>query len=132
MSSQSNIAHTSFIEGCINKKRTMQDIYEALGLYSETADPRKEPVFAKDEANDLHKKIKEVAESFKVSYHNDREELLAELVKDGAFADDVQKLVLLYGQSLWGRKESQPTRYGVQQGAVTDDLNWEKKADREL
>jgi hypothetical protein len=43
MTSQSDIANTSFIEDCINKKRSIQDIHEALGLYSETVNKRKEP-----------------------------------------------------------------------------------------
>jgi hypothetical protein len=130
MGSQSNIAHTSFLEDCISKKRTFQDIYEALGIYSEIADTRKEPVFYKDEANDLHKKIKETAESYKALYRN-RENMLASLVKDGTFADDCQQLSQLYGQALWTRKESWPTRYSAQQGSIPDELNWDKEADRE-
>ena len=129
--SQSNIANTSFLEDCISKKRTIQDIYEALGLYSETGGTRKEPVFVKHEANDMHKRIKEHAESFKASYKNDRERLLADLVKDGVFANEVQELGLHYGQTLWSRAESWPTRYGAQQGAIPDELNWDKEADRD-
>jgi hypothetical protein len=131
MVSQSNIAHTSFLEDCICKKRTFQDIYEALGLYSEIADTRKEPVFHKDEANRLHKKIKEIAGLYKALYRNNRENMLADLVKDGAFADDCQQLSHLYGQALWTRDESWPTRYSVQQGSVPDELNWDKEVDRE-
>jgi hypothetical protein len=131
MGSQSNIAQTSFLEDCICKKRTCQDIYEALGLYSEISDTRKEPVFHKDEANTLHKKIREIAVSYRATYRNNEENMLADLIKDGAFADDCQRLSNLYGQVLWTRNESWPTRYSAQQGSIPDELNWEKEADRE-
>jgi hypothetical protein len=132
MGSQSNIAHTTFLEDCISKKRSIQDIHEALGLFSEIAKTRKEPVFHKEEANDLHKSIKEIAEAFKTSYRNNRENMLADLVKEGAFANDVRELGELYGQKLWTRGESWPTRYSGQQEANPDELNWDKESDREL
>jgi hypothetical protein len=125
MASQTSIAHTSFLEDCISKKRSFQDIYEALGLYSESTDTRKEPVFLKDEANDLQKRIKEIAASFKTSYRNNRESLLADLVKDGAFADQIQELGQWY-RPLWGRGDESPSQYGGQQGPTPDELRWER------
>lgn len=96
--SQTNIKDTYFLEDCINKKRSVQDIYEALGLYSETADTRKEPVFVVQEANDLHKKIKEYAEDTKAAYRGKRERLLTDLVKEGMFDNEVKELGEQYGK----------------------------------
>jgi hypothetical protein len=122
MSSQTSIAQTSFLEDCIDKKRSIQDIYETLGLYSETANARKEPVFAKDEANELQKRVKEIAASFIALYCNDREALLANLIKDGAFIEQIQELGEHYGQSLWGRKDGQ-------QLSAPDELRWDRDAE---
>jgi hypothetical protein len=96
--SQTNIKETYFLENCINKKRTVQDIYEALALYSETTDTRKEPVFVVDEANDLHRRIKEHAENIKGAYRNEREMMLSDLVKDDMFAKEVEELGEQYGK----------------------------------
>jgi hypothetical protein len=100
--SQTNIRETYFLEDCINKKkRTVQDIYEGLALYSETTDKRKEPVFVVDEANDLHRKIKEHAENIKGVYRNEREKMLSDLVKDDMFAREVEELGEQYGTRFW-------------------------------
>jgi hypothetical protein len=131
MASQSSIANSSFIDDCISKKRTVQDCYEALELFSETADARKDPVFVKNEANDLQRRIKDAAQSLKASYRNDSQRLLADLIKEDALSDKVEELGESYGQLLWGRSERWPTRYGGQ-GALPDELNWDKEADREL
>lgn len=96
--SQTNIKETYFLENCINKKRTVQDIYEALALYSETTDTRKEPVFVVAEANDLHRRIKEHAENIKGVYRNEREAMLSDLVKDDMFANEVEELGEQYGK----------------------------------
>lgn len=130
MASQTNIAHTTFLEDCIDKKRTLQDVYEPLGLFSQTVGTRKDPVFVKDEANDLHKSIKEMAQSFKVAYRNDRDRLLADLVKENTFTDQVQELAQSYGHLLWGRAKDRPSRYEGQ-GAIPDELNWDEDADRD-
>jgi hypothetical protein len=131
MASKSSIANSSFIDDCISKKRTLQDCYEDLGLFSETGDARKEPVFAKEEANDLYRKIKKVAHSLKRSYRNDREKLLADLLKEDALAEQVQNLGQSYGHLLWGRPEMFTTRYAGQ-GANLDQLIWDDEADRKL
>ncbi|KAF2832935.1 hypothetical protein CC86DRAFT_376192 [Ophiobolus disseminans] len=128
--SQTNIATTNFLELCISKKRTIQDITEALGLDSETADARKEPIFIKDEANGLHKKIKEYADACKAIYRNERETMLIDLVKDGVFAAEVQELGETYGQKLWGGADSWPTMYGRQHSVFPQELSWDKEADQ--
>jgi glycogen debranching enzyme len=122
MSSQTSIAQTSFLEDCIAKKKSFQQIYEALELYSESVDARKEPVFAKDEANDLQKRVKEIAASFKAFYRNGREALLADLIKDDTFTEQIQELGKRYGQSLWGRKDGQ-------QLSAPDELRWDRDAE---
>jgi hypothetical protein len=130
MSSQTNIANTSFLEDCIDGKRTLQDIYEALGLYSETVQTRKDPVFRTDEANKLHQTIKEKAQSFIATYGNDREKLFADLVEEGTLADQVQDLEQSFGSSLWGRTKDRPSCDG-EQGAIPDELNWDQEGDKE-
>jgi hypothetical protein len=94
MTSQTDIEHTSFLEDCITRKRTTRDIYEALDLYCETAETRKDPVFVKADANKLQKDIKNLAQSFRESYRNDEKTLLVDLVKDSAFIDEVGELGL--------------------------------------
>ncbi|KAF2030092.1 hypothetical protein EK21DRAFT_33987, partial [Setomelanomma holmii] len=116
-----------FLEDCIAKKRSFQDIYESLGLYSESADARKEPVFAKEEANDLHKKVKEIANSFKALYRTGREKLRADLLEEGTFATELQELGASYGQKLWGRADKWPTRYTVQQGS---EFHWDDESNQ--
>jgi hypothetical protein len=131
MTSQSNVKNTSFLEDCINKKKSIQEIHECLGLYSESANVRKEPVFVKDEANDLYKRIVEIAKAFRVSHGNDKEGLLAGLAKPDVFLNEVEELELGYGQMLWGRARW-PTRYAPQQGDAPDELDYEKEEDREM
>lgn len=92
------IQETSFLEDCITKKRPVQDIYEPLGLYSETADARKEPVFVVEEANALLVKIKNYAEDVKKLYRSEREKMLSDLVKDDMFAKEVDSLGEQYGK----------------------------------
>jgi hypothetical protein len=125
-----SIENTLFLEDCISKKRTFQDIYESLGLYSESTDARKEPVFVKEEANDLHRRVKAIAVSFKGSYRNERERLVADLVKDDAFAKEVQELGASYGHKLWKRAGSWPTRYNAQLGSGPEELYWDDAKDR--
>ncbi|KAH5692063.1 hypothetical protein HBI23_006450 [Parastagonospora nodorum] len=131
MASQSSIANSSFIDDCISKNRTLQDCYEGLGLFSENGDARKDPVFPKEEANDLHRRIKEVAQSFKAAYRNDRDKLLADLIKEDALADQVQELGESYGHLLWGGPERCTTRY-VGQVVNLDQLNWDDETDQKL
>jgi hypothetical protein len=128
MSSQTSITQTSFLEDCISKKRSFQDIHEALGLYRVNANARKEPEFVNNEANNLQKRVKEIAASFKASYRNDQEALLADLVKDGAFSEQTLELGKHYGQSLWGREGSCSSLYGGQQVSGID-FQWDR--DRE-
>jgi hypothetical protein len=125
MTSQSSIAQTSFLEDCISKKRSFQDIYEALDLYPQETNARKEPVFLDDKANDLQKEVKKIAASFKAS-HRDDDTFLADLVKDGAFANQVRKLGQDYGRSLWDNSDSWPSRYGFQHVSAPDRLIWDR------
>jgi hypothetical protein len=131
MTSQTDIEHTSFLEDCITRKRTTRDIYEALDLYCETAETRKDPVFVKADANKLQKDIKNLAQSFRESYRNDEKTLLVDLVKDSAFIDEVGELGQRYGPLLWSKAGYQPSRYGGQQ-ASTQELRWEDEADQKL
>jgi hypothetical protein len=121
MASQSSITNSSFIDDCISKKRTLQDCYENLGLFGEHVVARKDPVFRIEEANDLHKRIKGVAHSFKTAYRNDREKLLADLTKEDALAEQVQKLGESYGQLLWGGEQ-----------VANLELNWHDATDQKL
>jgi hypothetical protein len=130
MASQLSIEHASFLDACINKKRTLQDIYEALGLYSETSGARKEPVFVKTEANDLHNSIKQLAKTFNTSQRNNRGDFSAVLVKSNTFADEVRELGFRYGPTLWGKSESWSTQYGRDEGALHDELDWNTEIDR--
>jgi hypothetical protein len=130
MTSQSNVKNTSFLEDCINKKRSIQVIHESLGLYSESWNVRKEPVFVIDGANDLYKRIVEIAKTFRVSHGNDKEGILADLAKPDVFSKEVEELELGYGQMLWG-KGRWPTLYAPQRGDVPDELDYEKEKDRE-
>jgi intein/homing endonuclease len=130
MSSQTDITHTSFLERCIEKKRSLQEIWEALGLYRETVGRREDPDFIKEDAKELHESIKKMAQSLKTAYRNDREKLLADLVKEETLAEQIQELEQSFGKLLWGRAKDQPSCYG-EQGAIPDELNWDKEADRD-
>jgi hypothetical protein len=125
MTSQTDIAQTSFLEDCISKNRSFQDIYEALGLYSQTTDARKVPVFVPNEANDLHKKIKKIAASFKASHRNNTETLLASLAKDNAFANQIQELGQCYGPLIWGRGNHRPWQYDGGQVPTLVEFRWD-------
>ncbi|KAH7080275.1 hypothetical protein BKA63DRAFT_506082 [Paraphoma chrysanthemicola] len=125
-----SIANTLFLEDCISRKRKLEDIYESLGLYIEKKDARKEPVFVKDGADELHKRVKAIATSFKSSYRNDRDRLGADLLKDDAFAEELQELGDSYGNRLWARAESQPTMYNMQQRGGPDELYWDNVEDQ--
>lgn len=131
MTSQSNVANTSFLEGCIEKKRSIQEIHECLGLYSESANVRKEPVFFIEGANDLYKRIVEIAKAFRLSHGNDKDALLTDLAKPDVFFIEVQELASEYGQKLWGSGRW-PTRYAPQHGEGPDELDYEKENDREM
>ncbi|KAH7095712.1 hypothetical protein FB567DRAFT_36880 [Paraphoma chrysanthemicola] len=125
-----SIENTLFLEDCISRKRKLEDIYESLGLFIEKKDARKEPVFVKDGADELHKRVKEIATSFKSSYRNDRDRLVADLLKADAFAEELQELGDSYGNRLWARPESQPTMYNMQQGGGLDELFWDNVKDQ--
>ncbi|KAH8727471.1 hypothetical protein GQ44DRAFT_757878 [Phaeosphaeriaceae sp. PMI808] len=121
MSSQSsNIANTDFLECCINKKKSFEDIYESLGLFSEARGKRKSPVFPREEANKMHKRIKEMAGSFRVSRRNNRDKLLSDLAKEGVLAREIEELGLGYGAILWGEE------------SVSEELKWDKQANQEV
>jgi hypothetical protein len=96
--SQPNIADTDFLERCIDENRSFRNIYEPLGLYTETVETRKEPVFVVKEANDLHKEIKEIAGNFKRLYKNERDKLKTDLIQDGMFSEEVHELGERYGK----------------------------------
>ncbi|KAH7414184.1 hypothetical protein DE146DRAFT_19952 [Phaeosphaeria sp. MPI-PUGE-AT-0046c] len=130
MASQTNIAHTSFLEQCISKKRSVRDCYEAIGLFSVTSEIRKDPVFYQDEANQLQDRIKEIAASFKASHRNGRKSVPEMLVEDGMFAVETRQLGQTYGAVLWGEADKPPTQYGEQNGASLGELKWNKEADR--
>lgn len=127
MASQSSIANSSFIHDCISKKRSPQDCYEALGLYREAGGAVKDPVFATVEANDLYKRIKDVANSTKTRYRNDRTSLLADLEKEGIFAEQVKELGQTYGPLLWAR----PQEPAAQDADNSDGLFWDNEADKD-
>lgn len=130
MASQTNYSETDFLEGCINgKKRTDQDCYEALGLYSETTG--KDPVFFKDEANQLHDRIKEIAATFKAAHRSGRKPLSEILVQDDALTGETRHLGESYGEILWGGTDERPTPYGGQTGANLPVPKWNKKAERD-
>lgn len=118
--SQSDITKTDFLESCVSKKRNARQVTEALGLYMEGNDPRKEPVFIKSEANKLYRRIREYADAFKARYKNNRKTLLDDLVKDGCFDYEVQLLSNDYGQTLWGGIDSQ-----------LQELSWDEESDRQ-
>jgi hypothetical protein len=130
MTSQSDIEQTSFLENCIGKKRKIRDSYEALGLYSEEAETRKDPVFPKIDANNLQKEIKDLARAFRISHQGDEDTLPADLIKEDAFVDEADELGQRYGPLIWGRVANQPWRWGKQQ--VTQELRWENQADQKL
>jgi hypothetical protein len=131
MTSQSDIEQTSFLEDCISKKRKFRDIYEAIDLYSETAETRKDPDFYKADANDLQKKIKEIARTFRSSYGGDEDALRVELLKEDAFVNEVDELGQRYGSLIWGRAANQSWRWGKQQ-MRSQNLRWENQANQKL
>lgn len=130
MASQTNIAQTSFLEQCIDKKRSIRDCYEALDLFSVTSDDRKDPVFYQDEANQLQNRIKEIAASFKASHRKETKPLKEVLVKDGVFAVETRELGQAYGAALWSEASQRPSRYGERNGARLVELRWDNEADR--
>jgi hypothetical protein len=117
MSPQANIEQTDYLERCIDKKETLQNIWEALGLYRETVGPCKDPDFAKEDAKRLHKTIKKMAQSFKAGYRNDRERFLADLLKKETFSNPVQELEHSFGTLICDGE----------QGAIQDELRYKKE-----
>lgn len=130
MASQTSIANTSYLEDCISKKKSIRDVHEDLGLYSETNKTRQDPVFYDDEANTLQKKIKEIAATFKATYRKEKEALADDLVKEDTLAEQVRELGEHYGPRLWGRLPFQYSPYRQQSGAF-QQLRWEKPADQD-
>lgn len=120
MASQIIYAETTFLEGCIDgKRRTDLDCYEALGLFRETIGP----IFAKDEANQLHKRVKEIATTFEASHRNGRKPLKEILVEDGIFADECRRFGETYRAALWSEAAQRETELDVPQ--------WDNKVERD-
>lgn len=123
--------NAAFLAGCINKTRSERDVYESLGLFSQTTDLRRDPDFLKNEANELHTRVKEIAQSFAANYHNNYKQLQAELGKEGTFSEEILELGHQYGPSIWGRAEPGHSRSFKEQEKSADELDWEKPKDRE-
>ncbi|KAF1841126.1 uncharacterized protein K460DRAFT_198851 [Cucurbitaria berberidis CBS 394.84] len=123
--------NAAFLAGCIHKTRSVRDVYESLGLFSQTTDLRKDPDFLKNEANELHFEIKKIAQSFVERNREDPEHLHACLSKDETFSKEICELEGKYGQALWGRADSGHTLPFREQEGPPDELNWDKSKDRE-
>jgi hypothetical protein len=127
--SQDNNA--AFLEACINKRRPVQDVWESLGLYSQTVDTRKDPDFLKNEANELFTNIKRIAKSYATTYRGDLERLHSDLAEETTFSEEVFKLGQQYGSAIWGRMEDGEIRSPNQsQGRGIDEHDWDVAKDR--
>jgi hypothetical protein len=112
--------HAAFLAGCVNKTRSIRDVCEALGIYSETLDPRKNNELYPPEANELYAKIKNIAKSFIASPRGDSAQLQVDLAKETAFSGEISTLASRYGESIWTKKYGSP-----------ENLDWSRSADRD-
>ncbi|KAJ4367326.1 hypothetical protein N0V83_006907 [Neocucurbitaria cava] len=124
--------NTAFLDACIHKYRSLRDVYETLGLFCETAKPRKDPDFGKEEAKELHAEIREIARAFEGRHGNDLQHLKAHLANDDIFSDEIDDLERRYGQAIWGRAGPEKTLSFVEQGGVLEEFNWDDVKHREI
>ncbi|KAF1946103.1 hypothetical protein EJ02DRAFT_367925 [Clathrospora elynae] len=123
--------NAAFLEGCINKTRSVRDVYESLGLFSQTSDVRKDPDFLKNEANELSGRIKQIAKTFVLAYRGDPEQLQTDLAEETVFSNDLLELGRQYGATIWGRLEDgEILSSGTSQERGLDELDWDRQRDR--
>lgn len=109
----------SFFTSCVKKKRSIRDICELLELFSGTNHGSKGLHFHQGVANNLHKRIMQVAKDFKRFRWNSSEHLVAEIDKEEIFSNEIDELGNCYGNDIWG--EAHRT-YG--------QLDWTRGADQ--
>ena len=122
----------AFLAGCINKSIPVRDVYEHLFLFGQTSDARKDPDFYKNEARELNDEVKQIAQSFMQRHRDDPEHVQAELLKEETFVIEISKLERQYGQAIWGRADPNHTRSFREQDGSQDELNWDRREDREM
>ncbi|KAF2131629.1 hypothetical protein P153DRAFT_355372 [Dothidotthia symphoricarpi CBS 119687] len=113
----------SFFYGCLNKTISITTIHESLGLFSLTNNNPKKLAFYTDESDCLHKRIIQIAKSFKVPYNGNQGQLLAELAKENSFSEQLDELEVQYGHAVWGRTHDW-------QSQATDPFDWDREEDR--
>lgn len=89
----------AFLARCISQTRSERDVYETLGLFSQTSDARKDPDFYENEANILRSEIINISTSF-AGHHHDLQTFEAALLKEATFLEDVQYLGSKYGPEI--------------------------------
>ena len=85
-----------------------------------------------DGANDLHKRIIEIAKDYKMSHRMEGQQRLLDLAKEETFSNEVQELADHFGPLLWGRTQSSPSRYRPQQSQGQGEYDWDKHTDRDM
>ncbi|CAO2650722.1 Nn.00g020140.m01.CDS01 [Neocucurbitaria sp. VM-36] len=123
--------NAAFLYACVQKSKSLRDVYETLGLYCETTTLRKEPDFHNAKAKALHAEIKEIAQSFEGRYRNNLEHLKEDLSNEITFSTEIRDLQRKYGQAIWGRADPEHTRSFGEQGGALEELNWDNISHRE-
>ena len=121
--------NAAFLYGCINKTTPEQDVYESLGLFSQTLGRRKGPDFPKNEANELRSRIKEIAQAFLVVHREDPGDLRAKLENEDIFSNEIQEIEDKFGQAIWGKQVGHSRSFKAQE-KFPDELDWDKSRDR--
>lgn len=124
--------NAAFLDACIHKSRSLRDVHETLGLFCETAKPRKDPDFGKEEAKKLHAEIREIARSFEGRHGNDLQHLKAHLANVDTFSGEIDDVERRYGQAIWGRAGPEQTLSFVEQGGALEEFNWDNVKHREM
>ncbi|KAL6703195.1 hypothetical protein ACN47E_010124 [Coniothyrium glycines] len=114
--------HAAFLQGCIEKKRTMKDVYENLGLFSHTLVPRRDPDLHPAEANELYTAIKQTAKSIASSCRAAGMPVEYKLSQENTLSSEAKRLGEKYGPAIW-TPENKPND--------TEWLNWSEPAHRD-
>jgi hypothetical protein len=129
LSSQEDNA--AFLDAITYAKKDELDVRESLGLFPESHDKNKNPIFHRERANALRGEVKRIAEAYATSYHGSLEQLQSHISEENTFSEEAINLGHKYGADVWGRKEEGEIRSSVEsQGKGIEEHDWDVAKDR--